>query len=89
MTTALCARAHTHLLGLLEWLARTAGHARFIVPGGTPSAIAPFAGPDGPSDPFDPGGPADPVDPDDPAPAPVPVVAETGQTTAEYALVRW
>lgn len=89
MTTALCARVHAHLLGVLEWLARTASHARFIVPGAecpaaAATATAPFPDP-GPPDPFDPDGPPDPVDPDDPVP--VPVLAEAGQTTAEYALV--
>lgn len=90
MTTALCARAHARLLGLFEWLAQTAGHARFIVPGadrpsaGTSAATAPFPDP-GPPDPFAPDGPPDPFDPDDPVP--VPVVVDAGQTTAEYALV--
>lgn len=81
MTTALCARAHTRLLGLLEWLARTASHAPFVSsPRPRPAAgTAPFP------DPTDPDGPPDPFDPEDPVP--VPVVAEAGQTTAEYALV--
>lgn len=84
--TALCARAHAHLLGLIDWLARTAGHARLIVPGaeGPASPVAPAPFPD-PDEPDDPDGPADPRDPEDPVP--VPVLADTGQTTAEYALV--
>lgn len=85
--TALCARAHAHVLGLLDWLARTASHARFIVPGtdAPPAATAPFPDPGDPGDPGDPDGPPDPFDPDDPVP--VPVLSEAGQTTAEYALV--
>lgn len=82
--TVLCARAHAHLLGLIDWLARTASHARLIVPGAEapPAATAPFP------DPGDPGEPDDPRDPRDPEdPVPVPVLADAGQTTAEYALV--
>lgn len=90
MTTALCARAHAQLLGLFTWLARTASYAGFIVPGAerpapsSATATAPVPDP-GPPDPFDPDGPPEPFDPE--APVPVPVVAEAGQTTAEYALV--